>query len=91
MKEEKFPHSRNPLTGGSVGNFGISEGNIIRRKGGGSPQNTCLTATASKEVAQMLTSATGEQGQGREAQAASSVLRVRTGPECPEDNVRELT
>ena len=33
MKEEKFPHSRNPLTGGSVGSFGISEGNIIRRKG----------------------------------------------------------
>ena len=32
MKEEKFPHSRNPLTGGSVGSFGISEGNIIRRK-----------------------------------------------------------
>ena len=61
MKEEKFPHSRNPLTGGSVGSFGISEGNIIRRKEKKkkNPQNTCLTATASREVAQMLTSATG--------------------------------
>ena len=94
MKEEKFPHSRNPLTGGSVGSFGISEGNIIRRKGKkkkNNPQDTCLTATASREVAQMLTSATGAQGQGRETQAASSVLRVRTRPECPEDNLRELT
>ena len=32
MKEEKFPHSRKPLTGGSVGSFGISEGNIAERK-----------------------------------------------------------
>ena len=29
VKEEKFP---NPLTGRSVGNFGISEGNITGRK-----------------------------------------------------------
>ena len=32
MKEETFPNSRNPLTGGSVGRFGISEGNITGRK-----------------------------------------------------------
>ena len=30
--KEKFPNTRNPLTGGSVGSFGISEGNITRRK-----------------------------------------------------------
>jgi len=39
----------------------------------------------------MLTSATSEWGLGREAQAESLALRVRTGPECPEDNLRELT
>ena len=50
-----------------------------------------LTTTASWEVAQMLMSATRELGLGREAWAASSVLRARTGPECPEDNLRELT
>ena len=33
--------------------------------------------------------ATSKQGQGREARAA--LLRVRTGPECPEGNLRELT
>ena len=41
------------------------------------------------EVAQTLTSATSKQGLNRETQAA--LLRVRTGPECPEDNLRELT
>ena len=55
-----------------------------------SPQNTCLTTTASGEVAQMLLSATSKRGLGREVQAASSVLRVTTGPECHENNLREL-
>ena len=32
--------------------------------------------------------ATSKLGLGREAQAA--LLRVRTGPECPEGNLREL-
>ena len=92
MKEEKFPNNRKPSHRWVCGEFWNLRGQHNQEKGGGkSPQNTCLTATASKEVAQMLTSASGEQGQGREAQAASSVLRVRTGPECPEDNVRELT
>ena len=49
----------------------------------------CLTATPSEEVAQMLTSTTSKWGLSREAQAA--LLRVRTRPECPEDNLRELT
>ena len=46
-------------------------------------------ATPSGEAAQMLTSATSKWGLDREAQAA--LLRVRTGPECPEGNLRELT
>ena len=37
----------------------------------------------------MLASATSKRGLNREAQAA--LLGVRTGPECPEDNLRELT
>ena len=48
-----------------------------------------LTAIPSGEVAQMLTSTTSKWGLNREAWAA--LLRVRTGPECPEDNLRELT
>ena len=69
VKEEKFPHSRKPLTGGSVGSFGISEGNITGR-GKKKIQSTRVTATPSKEVAQMLASATSEQGLDREARAA---------------------
>ena len=43
----------------------------------------------SREAVQMPVSATSKQGLGREAQAA--LLRVRTGPECPEGNLRKLT
>ena len=47
-----------------------------------------LTATP-REAAQRVPSATSKRGLNREVQAA--LLRVRTGPECPEDSLRELT
>ena len=43
----------------------------------------------SREEAQRPASTTSKQGLGREVQAA--LLRVRIGPECPEDNLREVT
>ena len=43
----------------------------------------------SREAVQTPASATSKRGLGREARAA--LLRVRTGPECPEGNLRELT
>ena len=46
-------------------------------------------ATPSGEAAQRLAYATSKHGLDREVQAA--LLRVRTGPECPQSNVRELT
>ena len=49
----------------------------------------CLMATPSRVVAQMLASTTNKQGLYREAHAA--LLRVRTGPECPKENLRKLT
>ena len=45
--------------------------------------------TPSGEAAQMPASATSKHGLDREAPAA--LLTVRTGPECPEGNLRELT
>ena len=48
-----------------------------------------LTETPSGEIAQKLVSATSKRGLNREVQGA--FLRVRTGPECPEGNLRELT
>ena len=47
-----------------------------------------LITTSSREIAQMLKSTTSKRGLKREAWAA--LLRVRTGPECPEGNLREL-
>ena len=49
----------------------------------------CPTVTHSREAVQMPVPTTSKWGLGREAQAA--LLRVRTGPECPEGNLRELT
>ena len=42
------------------------------------------------QVTQMLASATSQWGLGREVQAASTVLRVRTRPQWPVENLREL-
>ena len=47
-----------------------------------------LTASPSGEVAHTLASATSKRGLNREAPAG--LLRVRTGPECPEGNLMEL-
>ena len=52
------------------------------------PQTTHLTATPSGEVAQILTTASSKQGLNREVPAV--LLRVRTRPKCPEDNLRDL-
>ena len=46
-------------------------------------------ATRSREVPQMLASATSKWGLNRKEQ--TMLFRVRTGTECPEDNLRELT
>ena len=43
----------------------------------------------SGEAAQTPAPETSKRGLGREVRAA--LLRVRTGPECPEGNLRELT
>ena len=48
----------------------------------------CLTTTPNAEVAQTLASATSKQGLNREAWVA--LHRLRTKPECPEGNLREL-
>ena len=46
-------------------------------------------ATPRREVPQTLTSGTSKRGLNMEEQA--TLLRVRTGPECPEGNLKELT
>ena len=45
--------------------------------------------TSSRQAAQMPASSTSKKGLGREVWAA--LLIVRSGPKCPEGNLRELT
>ena len=78
MKEEKFPHIRNPVHRRVCGEFWNLRGQHNQKRAGWEPQNMCLTSTANGEVAQKLTTATSERGLGREVQAASSDLRVRS-------------
>ena len=47
------------------------------------------SSSCSGEAGQMPTPLSSKRGLGREAGAA--LLRVRTGPECPKGNLRELT
>ena len=49
----------------------------------------CPMVTPSGEAAQTPASTTSKWGLGREARAA--LLRVRTGPDCPQGNLRERT
>ena len=88
--KEKFPNSKKLSHRWVCGEFWNLRGQHNQEKKT-TPQNICLTTNANQEVAQTLTSATSKWGLDREAWAASSVLRVRTRPECPEDNQRELT
>ena len=68
--------------------FGSTEGNITGRKNKQVKLADCepYGNSPSGEAAQMPVSATSKLGLGRAA-----LLRVRTGPECPEGNLRELT
>ena len=88
MKEEKFPNTRKPSHRWVYGEFWNFRGGHNREEKGKKqkiPQITCLTATPNREVAQMLTSANGDC-----TKRCSCMFRVRTGPECPKDNLREL-
>ena len=86
--KEKFPNSREPSHMWVCGEFW----NLRGQQQGGKKKTQIrhLTTTVSGEVALTLASATSKRGLDREAQAASLVLRVRIGPECSEDNLREL-
>ena len=69
MKEKKFPNSRKLSHRRVYGEFWNlrAQHNQEKKK---NPQNTCQTATPSREVAQMLASTTSEQGLDREVWVA---------------------
>ena len=70
MNREKFPNSREPSHRWVCGEFWNFRGQHNWEKKKKKTQNMHLTATASGEVAQRLTSATSKQGMDREVQAA---------------------
>ena len=86
MKEEKFPNTKKPSHSRVCREFWNLRGQHNWEGEKKKKQNTCLTATPSREVAQTFASATSEPGLNREVWVA-----LRTGPECSEDNLRELT
>ena len=82
-----FQTAGNPLTCRSVGSFGISEVNITGRKKAKPTEyfpnrNSQRRSSPDVRVHQQRAGA----GQG----GSGCRLRVKTGPECPEDNLREL-
>ena len=69
--KEKFPNSKKLSHGQVCGEFWNLRGQHNReKKKKKNPQNTHLTTTARREVAQTLASATSKQGLDREAWAA---------------------
>ena len=89
--KEKFPNSRKPSHQWVCEEFWNLRGQHNQEGEKKPPQNRHLTTTSSGEVAQMLASTTSERRMDREVRAASLALRISTGPECLEDNLRELT
>ena len=87
--KEKFPNTRKPPHWRGCEEFLNLRGQHNQEgKKKTNPQIMHLTATPSGEVAQTLVSTTSKWGPNREVRAA--LVNVRTGPECPEDNLREL-
>ena len=89
--KEKFPNTRKPPHWRGCEEFLNLRGqhNQEEKINKQNPQIMCLTTTPRGEVAETLVSTTSKRGLNREAWAA--LLRVRTGPECPKGNLRELT
>ena len=80
-----FQPPGNPLTRGSVRSFGISEGNTIGR------EKKKPTEYVPNLWRSSLDARISHQRVGPEQGGAGYILRVGTGPECPEDSLRELT
>ena len=94
VKEEKFPNTREPSHWQVCGEFWNLESNIIRRRGTHTHTHTHTHTEyapnhnswwrSSPEARVCHQPAWAEQG------GMGCMFRVRTRPECPEDNLREL-
>ena len=87
VKEGKFPNTRKPSHRWVCGEFWNLRGQQ-NREGGKTPTNYVPNHNSQQRSSPDAASDTSKQGLNREALAA--LLRVRTGPECPEGNLRVL-
>ena len=89
-RKRSFQTVGNPLTSRSVGSSGILEGNITGRKRK-KKQPTEHTPSHNSQRRSSLDACISHQRMGAGQEGAGCMLRVRTGPECPEDSLRALT
>ena len=89
VKEEKFPNSRKPSHQRVCGEFWNLRGQLDQE--GEKKNPTEYMPNRNCQWRSSPGARVRHQGLDKEARAASLVLRVRTGPECPKDNLRELT
>ena len=87
VKEEKFLNTRKPSHWLVCGEVQTLRGKHNREEK--NPTDYAPNHNSQQRSSPDTRSATSKWGLGREARAA--LLRVRTGPECPEGNLRELT
>ena len=73
-----------------MGSFGISEGNITGR-GRKKKNHTEYVPNHNSQWRSSPDAHARHQQIGAEQEGMGCMLRVRTRPECPEDNLRELT
>ena len=71
-----------------MGNFGISEGNITGRK---KQKNTDYMPNHNSWWRSSPDARIRHQQVGLNREVQAALLKVRIRPECPEDNLRELT
>ena len=85
--KEKFPNSRTPSLQWVCGEFWNLRGNITRRE----KKNTEYVPNHNSQWKNSPDAHFHHQRVGPGQGGKGCMLRVRTGPDCPEDNLRELT
>ena len=87
VKEEKFPHTRKPSHRRLCGEFWNLRGQHNRE---GKKTPTDYVPNHNSQQRSSPDTHVHHQQAGAEQGVMGCMLRVRTGPECPEDNLRKL-
>ena len=88
VKEEKFPNTRKPSYRQVCGEFWNLRGQHNQE---GKKTPTDYVPNHNSQQRSSPDTRVHHQQAGAEQGGMGCMLRVRTGPECPEDNLRELT